>query len=139
MLKIKLDEGAKMPTRAHEWDGGLDIYSRDTRLIPGRGRAVFNTGVHMAIPKGFVGLIKTKSGMNIKDDLHCEGVVDSGYTGSIVVKLDNTQDNEYLVRAGEKIAQIVICPVWLPHQILRVDDLDETERGDRGFGSTGRA
>lgn len=138
MLKIKLDEGAKMPTRSHEWDGGMDLYSRYTMKIPARGRAVFNTGVHMAIPKGFVGFIKTKSGMNIKDDLHCEGVVDSGYTGSIIVKLDNTQDRDYMVHKGEKIAQIVICPVWLPHEVLLVDELERTERGDNGFGSTGR-
>lgn len=139
MLKIKLDEGAKMPTRAHRWDAGLDLYARQGKPVPEGGSAKFDTGVHMEIPKGFVGFIMAKSGLNVKHGLTCEGVIDSGYTGSIVVKLYNDSDCDYFVEDGDKIAQIVICPVWLPLQILRVDELDETERGDCGFGSTGRA
>lgn len=138
-LRIKLDEGAKMPSRAHEWDGGLDLYAVDGATVPARGSALFNTGVRMEIPEGYVGFIKTKSGMNIKSNLHCEGVVDAGYTGSVIVKLDNTGDRDYVVDAGDKVGQIVICPAWIPHQILLVEELKETQRGDRGFGSSGKS
>lgn len=138
MLKIKLDEGAKMPTRAHEWDAGMDLYSTEGKLVPAMGSAIFDTGVHMEIPKGFVGFIKSKSGLNVKHGLTCEGVIDSGYTGSIVVKLYNDSDWDYLVEAGDKIAQIVLLPVWVPEGMILVHRLEESERGDNGFGSTGR-
>lgn len=138
MLKIKLDEGAKMPTRAHECDAGMDLYSTEGKLVPAMGNAIFDTGVHMEIPKGFVGFIKSKSGLNVKHGLTCEGVIDSGYTGSIVVKLYNDSDWDYLVEAGDKIAQIVLLPVWVPESMILVHRLEESERGDNGFGSTGR-
>ena len=137
-MKIKLDVGAKMPTRAHEWDAGLDLYARDYKVVGGMDSGVFDTGVHMEIPNGFVGFIKSKSGLNIMHGLRCEGVVDSGYTGSIVVKLYNDTVMPYRVLPGDKIAQLVILPVWFPENMTLVDELDETERGESGFGSTGR-
>ena len=137
-MKIKLDPGAKMPHRAHMWDAGLDLFAMDSKTVPTRGSACFDTGVHIEIPPQFVGLVMSKSGLNVKHDLTCEGVIDTGYTGSIVVKLYNDGDTDYTVNAGDKISQLVILPILLPELEL-VDELMETERGDGGFGSTGRA
>ena len=136
-MKIKLDEGAFMPTRAHDTDAGLDLYARDSKIVPAHGSAIFDTGVHMELPNRTAGFLKSKSGLNVKHNLTSEGVIDVGYTGSIVVKLYNHGDTDYQVHVGDKISQLVILPVVLPHMVV-VDELDETDRGDGGFGSTGR-
>ena len=81
--------------------------------------------------------MKSKSGLNIKHDLTGEGVIDSGYTGSIVVKLYNDSDTDYEVQSGDKISQLVILPIAMPDLEL-VDSFEQTERGDNGFGSSGR-
>lgn len=136
-MKIVLDENATMPTRAHETDGGLDLYARESQIIPAREHAVFDTGVHVELPVGSVGFIRSKSGLNINHDLIADGVIDAGYTGSMRVKLYNLGGFDYAVKAGDKIAQLVICPVlFLP--LEQVDELDATERGENGFGSSGR-
>lgn len=136
-MKVMLDEGATMPLRAHLSDAGYDLYARETRIIPARESAEFDTGVHMAIPKGYVGFLKSKSGLNCKHGITGEGVIDSGYTGSIKVKLYNNSGYDYTVEKGDKITQIVILPIYTP-ELKLVEQLDETERGNGGFGSTGR-
>ena len=77
-LRIVLDEGAKMPLRAHPQDAGMDLFTREELLIPARGSAVCDTGVHIEIPEGYVGFIKSKSGLNVKKNLLAEGVIDAG-------------------------------------------------------------
>ena len=134
---IKLDAGAKMPTRAHAQDAGLDLYARDTQIVSARESAKFDTGVHIELPVGTAGFLKSKSGLNVNHGITSEGVIDAGYTGSIVVKLYNNSGYDYTVRAGDKISQLVILPICTPVPVL-VDNLEETERGDGGFGSTGR-
>lgn len=152
-MKIMLDEGAKMPTRAHEFDAGLDLYAPKTTSVHGSkytapiynhgygmvgiGQRVIDTGVHVEIPEGYVGFIKSKSGLMVNQGLLTDGTIDSGYTGSIKVKLFNTSPKDYKINAGDKIAQLVIVPCLLPDLEL-VDHLEETDRGDGGFGSTGR-
>lgn len=141
-MKIMLDEGAKMPTRAHPWDAGLDLYAPDNGLayhiVPRGGSITIDTLVHAQIPEGCTGFIKAKSGLNVKHGLTCTGVIDAHYTGSIAVKLYNHHDSKsYDVMPGDKIAQLVILPCLLPDLEL-VDSLEETDRGDGGFGSTGR-
>ena len=136
-MRIKLDEGAQMPTRAHSTDAGLDLYAREDQLVPARGWAKFDTGVHIELPVGTVGMLKSKSGLNVKHGIVSEGVIDVGYTGSIVVKLYNHSDVDYQVKAGDKISQLVILHLWLENLDL-VDTLDDTDRGDNGFGSSGR-
>ena len=133
---MKLDPGAKMPTRAHETDAGLDLYSMDTVAIPAFGSASFDTGVHIAIPEGYVGLVKSKSGLMVNHAITTDGVVDVGYTGSIRVKLFNNCHGRYVVEKGQKIAQLVILPIITP-EIEEVAALEDTERGTGGFGSTG--
>lgn len=88
-LKVVLDQGAIMPNRAHEADAGYDLYSREDATILQNAGGLFDTGVHIQIPKGYVGFLKSKSGLNVKHSIQSEGVIDSGYTGSIVVKLFN--------------------------------------------------
>lgn len=136
-LKIVLEEGAKMPLRAHAQDAGLDLFSRSEAVIPARGSAIFDTGVHVAIPEGYVGFIKSKSGLYVKKNLQTEGVIDAGYTGPIVVKVYNHGDCDQVIGAGDKLTQLVILPVALPELEL-CETLEETERGAGGFGSTGR-
>lgn len=137
-MKVKLDEGAFKPERAHELDAGYDLRAREKSVaVPAGGSAVFNTGVHMEIPSGFAGFIKSKSGLNVNHDILSDGLVDSGYTGSIRVKLYNHGTEDYIVHRGDKISQIAIIPVFTP-DVRIVDRLSETERGEGGFGSTGR-
>ena len=137
-MKIILDEGAKMPTRAHADDAGLDLYSRENRVIYPHSSATFDTGVHVEIPQWYVGMIKSKSGLNVKYGLTSEGVLDCGYTGIIRVKLYNHSSEAYTVAAGDKISQLVIMPIIAPELELVKVFGTETERGDNGFGSTGR-
>lgn len=136
-MKIMLGEGAIMPTRAHPFDAGLDLYATEDRIIEAKGSALFDTGVHVQIPEGCVGFLKSKSGLNVKHGIVSDGVIDSGYTGSIAVKLYNLSGFDYKVNDGDKISQLVILPCMLPELEL-ADDLEDTDRGDGGFGSTGR-
>ena len=136
-MRIKLDEGAYLPTRAHPTDAGMDLYAMETQIIPAKESAKFDTGVHIELPHGTVGMLKSKSGLNVKYGITSEGVIDVGYTGSIVAKLYNNSGKDYKVNAGDKITQLVIMPIITPSLEL-VDELDSTERGDNGFGSSGR-
>lgn len=136
-MNIKLDPGAYMPERAHRADAGYDLRSPvKCRLYAGEA-VVIDTGVHIQIPTGFVGMLKSKSGLNVKHDIVGEGVIDSGYTGSIRVKLYNHGAESYVIEVGDKISQLVFLPIITPELEL-VAELEETDRGSNGFGSTGR-
>lgn len=137
MVKIQLDKGAIAPTRAHQWDAGLDLYAMEDGYIRCNQSRTFDTGVHIAIPEGCVGLVKSKSGLMCNHGIITDGTIDAHYTGSIKVCLFNHGSSKYEVKAGDKIAQLVIVPCMLPKLEL-VDKLEETDRGDNGFGSTGR-
>ena len=136
-MKIKLDSWGIMPTRAHDTDAGLDLYAPCTQAVPAHGSAVFDTGVHVQLPPNTAGMIKSKSGLNVNHGITSEGVIDVGYTGSICVKLYNHSGVPYEVKRGDKISQLVIVPVVIP-PIVVVDELEKSERGSNGFGSTGR-
>ena len=137
-MKIKLDKGAYAPTRAHETDAGLDLYAMDERIVPAKGSAVFHTGVHVELPHGTAGVIISKSGLNIKHGITSTGLIDEGYTGEIVVKLFNHSGSDYRVIGGDKISQLVVIPV-LSERAEIVDKIEQdTERGNAGFGSSGR-
>lgn len=136
-IRIKLDPGAEMPTRAHEADAGFDLYAERDAVVPAEGSAEFYTGVHVEIPFGYVGFLKSKSGLNVKHGITSEGVIDSGFTGSIRVKLYNHSSVPYRMHKGDKITQLVILKCELP-TVEVVDELDETDRGENGFGSSGR-
>lgn len=136
-MKIMLDKGAYMPERAHDTDAGLDIKSPFGFVLPKGGARVIDTGVHIQLPVGTVGMLKSKSGLNIKHGVLNEGVIDVGYTGSIRVKLYNNGGGDVIFNKGDKISQLVIVPALTPDLEI-VDSLEDTERGANGFGSTGR-
>lgn len=135
-IKVVLDEGAILPTRAHPTDAGLDLYAKERCVVWARGGTKLDTGVHIQIPEGYVGLITSKSGLMGKE-ITCRGTIDSGYTGSIKAVLFNHGSINYIVEKGQKITQLVIVPIITPEPEL-VDSLEETDRGDGGFGSTGK-
>ena len=135
-MRIVLDEGAYMPTRAYGLDAGYDLYSREDAIVYAGDSWTFDTGVHLQIPKGYVGDVKSKSGMMMRYSIITDGTVDAGYTGSIRVKLFNLSGCAVSIVSGQKIAQIVIKKIMTP-ALEVVDSLEETERGDNGFGSTG--
>ena len=135
-LKVMLDDGAFMPTRAHETDAGLDLYATEDATIFRHGSFTFDTGVHVEIPEGFVGFLKSKSGLNVNQGIQSAGVIDCGYTGSIRVKLYNHGSGMVHIKRGQKISQLVLLPIITPELEL-VDALEETERGNGGFGSSG--
>lgn len=137
IIKIKLDKGAIAPSRGHTWDAGMDLYSPVDKIIPAKESITFDTGVHLEIPERWVGLIRSRSGMMVNHGITTDGTIDAHYTGSIRVCLFNHSDFEYRVNAGDKIAQLVIVPCMLPRLEL-VDSMEKTDRGDNGFGSTGR-
>ena len=137
-MKVVLDKDAIMPTRAHESDAGYDLYCKDARklIMPGAA-VVFDTGVHVQLPKGTAGLLVSKSGLNVNHGILSTGLIDAGYTGSIKVKLYNHSNHEYLISHGDKISQLVIINISTPELEL-ADTLNSTDRGDSGFGSTGK-
>lgn len=135
-IKVMVDDGALVPTRAHEQDAGLDLYAVEGGVIFGNSSMTFDTGVHVAIPEGYVGFLKSKSGLNVKNGILSEGVIDSGYTGTIHVKLYNHSGAMVKIERGQKISQLVLLPIVTP-QIELVDELEATERGDGKFGSSG--
>ena len=136
-LKVMLDEGAYMPERAHDLDAGYDLRTPVNVQIAARRGATIDTKVHVMIPKGYAGFIKSKSGLLSRNNIRVDGVVDAGYTGTIKVMMfnDGLMDKEF--RVGDKIAQLVILPIETP-ELEEVSSLEETERGDNGFGSSGR-
>lgn len=142
-LKIKLlEDGLPMPRYQHDGDAGLDLPSRiDYRLEPGE-RARIPTGVAVAIPRGYAGFVMVRSGLAARHGISCvnsPGLIDTGYRGEIVVILLNTDRREpFLIRRGDRIAQLVLQKV-IEATIVPVDELDATTRGDGGFGSTGQA
>lgn len=137
-MKIMLDKGAFMPIRGHADDAGLDLRTPiAVEIMPG-GSAIIDTGVHVEIMPGLVGMLKSKSGLNVKSGITSEGVIDAGYTGSIVAKLYNHGTDPVKFNAGDKITQLVIMPVYIPDELEVVDEFESTERGNGGFGSTGR-
>ena len=136
-MRIVLDDGAYIPLRAHETDAGLDLRTPKDVTVPAKGSVIVDTGVHIELPPNTVGMLKSKSGLNVKYGITSEGVIDVGYTGSIVAKLYNHSETHVILKEGNKITQLVIIPI-VPVELEQVSELMATERGSGGFGSTGR-
>ena len=136
-MRVKLDDGAFMPVRAHDTDAGADILTPKGFVLSARSPAIVHTGVHVQLPSGRVGILKSKSGLNVKHDIVGEGVIDEGYDGEIVVKLYNLGRTPHSFARGDKIIQLLVIPVDYCH-FNQVDEIDRGERGSNGFGSTGR-
>ena len=136
-MNVIIDDGAFTPAFAHKTDAGADLRSPVEAVVPAHGSVVIDTGVHVEIPEGYVGMLKSKSGLNVKHNLIGDGVIDCGFMGSIRVKLYNLGDTDYQIHRGDKIIQMVILPCGYC-EFTQVEKFAETERGDGGFGSTGR-
>lgn len=137
-MRIALDKGAFMPVRGHQTDAGMDLRTPKALFVMPNKSVTVDTGVHIELPPNTVGMLKSKSGLNVKHGITSEGVIDVGYTGSIVAKLYNHGDKPVMFEAGDKITQLVILPIVIPDELEEVESLEETERGNSGFGSTGR-
>lgn len=135
----KIDPFAKSPIYAYEGDAGMDLFScRDYKILPGL-KGVISTGIKIAIPQGYAGFVWDKSGIAVKNHIKTmAGVIDSNYRGELKVVLTNLGKEDYTIKKGEKIAQLVIKPVESP-EIIEIDEIESNEsRGGRGFGSSGK-
>ena len=139
MIKVKLlSKDAKVPTKAHSSDAGWDIYASDlAQPVYPHKRRLISTDISIAIPDGYCGLIWPRSGLSVKKGIDVlAGVIDSGYRGEIKVCLLNTSDQIVHIHPGDRIAQLIIQKVE-DVKFLEVDNLDDTDRGEGGFGSSG--
>jgi len=128
---------AVQPTQAHASDAGWDLYSCEPKTILPSERAIINTGISLAIPKSFVGLIWPRSGMAVKQGIDVlAGVIDSGYRGEVKVCLLNTGKMPVTIETGDRIAQILFQEVP-KFKLIETQDLNETDRNSGGFGSSG--
>ncbi len=138
----RLDPDLDIPAQAHAHDAGYDLCARqDVALAAGGGRALVPTGIAIAIPPGYAGFVLPRSGLAMKHGVTClnaPGLIDAQYRGELKVLLVNTDPgHEYVVRRGDRIAQLVVQPV-VAIEWEEVVTLDETTRDTSGFGSTGR-
>lgn len=135
-MKIKLDPWGTMPMMAHPDDGGWDLYApEDVCIMPGEVITI-KTGVHVQLPRATAGIIKNRSSM-FRRGIITDGLIDRGYTGEIGVTLINVGQYDCRIHKGDRIAQLVIVGVMRSSWEL-VDELDASERGDNGFGSSGK-
>lgn len=137
-LKIlKIDSEAKIPNYANFDDAGLDLYSIEEAVLKSMERRAIKIGIKMEIPEGYVGLIWDKSGLALNDGIKTmAGVIDSGYRGEIKIILINLSDKNFEIKKGQKIAQMLIQKIERP-EIEETEFLNESKRGEGGFGSTG--
>ena len=137
----RLRDEARLPTRAHEGDAGLDLYAADAATIAPGERASVGTGIAVEIPDGFAGLVLPRSGLAARHGIalvNAPGLIDSGYRGEVRVLLLNTDRSEsFTVSPGDRIAQLVLTPV-AGAEAIEVRALAATARGEGGFGSSGR-
>lgn len=136
----RLHEDAVVPAYAHPGDAGLDLTSVEEVVLAPGARAAVPTGLAMAIPDGWVGLVHPRSGLARRHGItvaNAPGTIDAGYRGEVLVLLVNLGDEEVRLDAGERVAQLLLQRVGIA-EISEVDELDDTSRGSGGFGSTGR-
>ena len=139
-LKIKkLHDDAIIPNFAHKGDAGMDLYSIEEVVIPASESKLIKTGISIALPKNTEAQVRPRSGLALKHSvtvLNTPGTIDEGYRGEIGVILINHGKEDFTVNKNMKIAQMVVKPIY-DINILEVSNLDDTERGNGGFGSTG--
>ena len=137
-LRIKkLDPGLPLPRYAHEGDSGIDLHSSQNIEIAPMETAIIRTGVACEIPPGLEGQVRGRSSLSVRGMLAAIGTIDAGYRGEIGVVLTNTSDCAVEILHGQRIAQLVIAPV-ARCEVVEVNDLSDSERGDNGFGSSGQ-
>lgn len=128
---------AILPTRAHPDDAGLDLYSlEDVQIAPNQGKTT-KTGIAIALPPHFVGLVADRSSLAKRGVKTAGGIIDAGYRGEIHIVLWNISGEEIYLKRGERIAQLLIIPIATP-AVVEVTEHEETARGHKGFGSSGK-
>ena len=140
MIYYQLDDGAAQPRQAYKDDAGIDLALKHDLTVPVSSHRVGDTGVHVAVPRGHVGMVFVRSSTGIKKHLvlsNGTGIIDSGFTGAIKLSLHNTGDKTQHIPAGDYIAQLVVVPIE-PNNIAEVRELGDTERGTNGIGSSGQ-
>jgi dUTP pyrophosphatase len=140
VLVRRLDRDLPLPARAREDDAGLDLYAAQTVTIAPGERVLIPTGIALAIPAGYAGLVLPRSGLALRHGLtllNTPGLIDAGYRGEVKVLVVNHDRAAATIARGDRIAQLVIQRVE-PAVLLEVDELPPSERGAGGFGSTGR-
>jgi dUTP pyrophosphatase len=134
---MRVSSQATLPTRAHPDDAGLDLYNlEDFHLKAGEGRMI-KTGIALAIPGGFVGLVADRSSLAKRGLKTAGGVIDAGYRGEIHIVMWNVSPEAFELKKGERLAQLLIIPIGTP-AVVEVKELDSTARGAKGFGSSGK-
>jgi len=138
-LRIQLlNENAKAPLRATENSAGYDLFSSENTLVCAKDKKIVKTGISIAVPEGHYGRVAPRSGLAVKNFIDVgAGVIDSDYRGEVGVVLFNFSDINFEIKKGDRIAQLIIEKISNP-EILVVESLDNTDRGDCGFGSTGK-
>ena len=137
-LKVKkLDKDARLPVYGHSGDAGLDLFSAVDFVLQTGDIHPVPTGIQVEIPRGYVGLIWDKSGVSLKGVHRLAGVVDAGYRGEVKVVMVNLSRKAYVIDRGMKIAQLLIQPV-MEVEVVEAEDLNDSSRGEGGFGSTGK-
>ena len=134
----KLSETATIPTRGSESAAGWDLYASQECVVPSRGKAIVPTDIAIAVPVGYYGRVAPRSGMAWKKHTDIgAGVIDADYRGPIGVVMFNHADEDLQIETGDRVAQLVIEQISMA-PLTEVEDLDDTERGEGGYGSTGR-
>lgn len=137
---MRLRDDAIVPHRAHPWDAGLDLTAVEGGKVPARGRGVVSTGIAIAVPVGWAGLVVPRSGLARRHGIsvtNTPGVIDAGYRGEVQVLLVNHSDTPFTYAPGDRVAQLVMVPVWMG-DVAEVDALPASDgRGAGGFGSSG--
>lgn len=136
-MKVKLDPGAYMPARAHEQDAGYDLRTPERVVLHPGCSVTIDTGVHIWLPAGKCAVVVSKSGLNVNSDITSTGLIDEGFTGTIVIKLYNHGTQMHVFEAGDKISQFYITDYY-GYELEQVDELPDSDRGSGGYGSTGR-
>lgn len=139
MLVKRLNEYVELPTRGSKWSAGLDLYCPFDVVVPADTQKKIPLGIAVEIPKGHMGLLVPRSSMS-KTPLRCAnsvGIVDADYRGEISIVYENVSCSDYMIFRGDRIAQLIIVPIT-GVDVEEVQTLSETERGDGGYGSTGK-
>jgi dUTP pyrophosphatase len=140
VIEATAESHVELPTYQTDGAAGMDLRAAENVTIPPGGRALVKTGIRLAIPEGFEGQVRSRSGLSLKQGLivlNAPGTIDSDYRGDIGVILANLGTEEAVVNIGDRIAQLVFAQVARV-ELEKVEELDDTNRGRRGFGSTGR-
>lgn len=140
LIEFSTEDANLQPCRAHDGDAGADLKAAADYSVRPHTAELIDTGIKVAIPYGYFGMVVSRSGhgkhrISLANRV---GIIDASYRGNLMVRLENLSDEIFNIKTYDRIAQLIIVPCLLPEFILS-DELDETERGEGGFGSTGVA